>query len=79
MITHWKSGLTKASLYASVEETRRLASILAQIKWRRPIEAISKREMEATRKVIRGYNQALAEVKPCDRAAGQHAPQSIWG
>ena len=52
---------------------------LAQIEWRRPTQAISRREMEPTRQVIRSYNQALAEAKPYDRAAGQHALQSIWG
>jgi hypothetical protein len=62
VITHLSSGLAMTQPYSSVAEARLLASILAQIDWRRPTEAISRREMEATRQVIKGYNEALVEV-----------------
>ncbi len=63
VITHLSSGLAMTQPYSSAAEARILASILAQIDWRRPTEAISRREMEATRQVIKSYNETLAEAK----------------
>ncbi len=64
-ITHLDSGvvLTEGRWFDNSIETEGLASILAQIDWRRPTEAISRREMEATRQVIKSYNEALAQAK----------------
>lgn len=62
-ITHLKSGLAMAGPYPSVEEARRLASILAQVDWRRDADALSRREVAATRQVIAAYNEALAGAR----------------
>jgi hypothetical protein len=51
-ITHLKSGLAVAGPYASVEETRRLASILARIDWKRGADMISRREIIAAPQII---------------------------
>jgi hypothetical protein len=58
-----------AGSYASAEEAKRLASILAQVAWRREVERISSRELTATWQVAEAYNEALAETraKPSDR------------
>jgi hypothetical protein len=82
-ITHLKSGMTMAGPYASVEEARRLASILAGIDWRRDVDLISRRELTATRRVVEAYNEALAEVRARsgDRAlAGRgRQPADLFG
>jgi hypothetical protein len=62
-VTHLKSGLVMAGPYPSVEEARRLASILAQVDWRRDADALSRRELAATRQVVEAYNQALADSR----------------
>ena len=62
-ITHLKSGLAMAGPYPSVEETRRLASILAQVDWRRDADALSRREVAASQQVIQAYNEALEEAR----------------
>ena len=41
-ITHLKSSLALAGPYPSVEEARRLASILAQVEWRRDADTLSR-------------------------------------
>ena len=62
-ITHLKSGLAMAGPYASVEEARRLASILALVDWRRDVDMASRREVAATKRVIAAYNQFLAKAR----------------
>lgn len=54
------------------KRSQRLASILAQIDWRREVDRISRRELIATRQVVEAYNEALAEAraKSGDRVAG---------
>ncbi len=62
-VTHLKSGMTMAGPYSSVEEARRLVSVLAQIDWRREVDVISRRELAATQQVVKAYNEALAEAR----------------
>jgi hypothetical protein len=82
-ITHLKNGLAMAGPYPSLEEARRLASILAQVDWRRDADALSRREVAATRQVIRAYNEALEEAraKGGDRAlaGGGKQPSDLFG
>jgi hypothetical protein len=72
MITHLKSGLAMAGPYSEIKRSQRLASIPAQIDWRREVDRISRRELTATRQVVEAYNEALAEAraKSGDRVAG---------
>jgi hypothetical protein len=63
VITHLRSGMAMAGPYSSIDETRRLASVLADIDWRREPDALSRRELAASRQIIEAYNQALAEAR----------------
>ena len=62
-VTHLKSGMTMAGPYASAEEARRLASILAGVDWRREVDRISRRGLTATRQIVEAYNEALAGAR----------------
>jgi hypothetical protein len=62
VITHLNSRLAMTRPCSHIQEVRDLASILAQIDWRRPTEAISRRELTVTRQVVEAYNEALVEA-----------------
>jgi hypothetical protein len=63
VITHLKSGMAMAGPYSSIDEARRLASVLADIDWRREANMVSRRELAASAQIIQAYNQALAEAR----------------
>jgi hypothetical protein len=63
VITHLNSGPAMAGSYSDIKRSQRLASILAQIDWRREVDRISRRELTATRQVVEAYNEALAEAR----------------
>ncbi len=64
-ITHLDSGvvLTQGHWFDNPIEAEGLASILAQIDWRRPVEDISKPELADTSRTVRAYHEALRAVK----------------
>ncbi len=64
-VTHLDSGvvLTEEHWFDNPIEAEGLASILAQINWRRPVEDISKPEMADTGRTVRAYHEALRVVK----------------
>jgi hypothetical protein len=78
-ITHLRSGMAMAGPYTSIDEARRLASVLAEIDWRREPDALSRRELAASRQIIEAYNQALAEAhaRSGDRAMAGKGMQPV--
>jgi hypothetical protein len=76
-ITHLDSGSvpTEGRWFDNPIEAEGLVSILAQIDWRRPTEAISRREVDATRQVIKSHNEALAQAKATCPSWLRHAGQ----
>jgi hypothetical protein len=64
-IAHLDSGkvLTEGRWFDNPIEAEGLASILAQIDWRRPIGDISKPELADTDRTVRAYHEALRVVK----------------
>jgi hypothetical protein len=63
VITHLNSGPAMARSYSNIKRSQRLASILAQINWRREVDQIPRRELTATRQVVEAYNEALASAR----------------
>jgi hypothetical protein len=82
-VTHLRSGMAMAGPYSSIDEARRLASVLAEIDWRREPDALSRRELAASAQIIEAYNQALAEARARagDRAAAgkRMEPADLFG